>query len=142
MVCTVVGMVGNLVLTAGKIGVGFAASSSALVADGFHSLADVVSDVGIILVLRTSQRPADRNHPYGHHGFETLGALGISALIVPWRYTTSARVTRPSRLIRLDAAKLWDLCANDTELALGLMTEVAQAAMARLHATRVQLAGS
>jgi cation diffusion facilitator family transporter len=81
LVCTVVGMVGNLLLTIGKITIGVVAHSNALVADGFHSLADVASDIGVIVVLKASRRPADDNHPYGHHAFETLGALGVAVLI-------------------------------------------------------------
>ena len=80
--CTVVGMVGNTFLTTGKIVVGLAAHSTSLVADGFHSLADLASDVGIILALKASSRPADENHPYGHHSYETLGALGASLLLL------------------------------------------------------------
>jgi len=69
--CTAVGMVGNILLTAGKIILGFIAGSTALVADGFHSLADVLSDIGILLSLKAANRPPDANHPYGHHSFET-----------------------------------------------------------------------
>jgi cation diffusion facilitator family transporter len=82
LVCTAVGLVGNLLLTLGKIIVGYLAHSTALVADGFHSLADVASDFGIILALKTSERPPDENHPYGHHGFETLGAIGVAVFML------------------------------------------------------------
>jgi cation diffusion facilitator family transporter len=82
MVCTTVGLVGNTLLSAGKILVGVTARSSALVADGFHSLADVLSDVGILLALKAAKRPPDKNHPYGHHSFETLGAILVSAFML------------------------------------------------------------
>ncbi|MFH1842249.1 MAG: cation diffusion facilitator family transporter [bacterium] len=80
--CTVVGMLGNCLLCASKIVVGLLANSTSLVADGFHSLSDLISDIGIVIVLKASSRPPDRNHPYGHHNFETLGALGASLLLV------------------------------------------------------------
>jgi len=80
--CTVVGMLGNALLCAAKIVVGLLAYSASLVADGFHSLADLVSDIGIVIVLKASNRPPDQNHPYGHHNFETLGALGASLLLL------------------------------------------------------------
>ncbi len=80
--CTAVGMVGNLILMVGKIVVGYFAQSASLVADGFHSLADLLSDVGVLIALKASKRPPDQNHPYGHHSFETLGALGVSLLII------------------------------------------------------------
>ena len=78
LVCTVVGLVGNALLSGGKILVGLLAGSAALVADGFHSLADVLGDIGILLALKAAQRPPDEDHPYGHHSFETLGAVGVA----------------------------------------------------------------
>ena len=80
--CTAVGMAGNIVLTAGKIALGFLAGSSALIADGFHSLADVLSDIGILLSLKAAYRPPDANHPYGHHSFETLGAVIVAGFMI------------------------------------------------------------
>ena len=82
LVCTITGLVGNFVLTVGKLVVGMLAGSAALVADGFHSLSDVLSDIGILLALKAAQRPPDANHPYGHHSFETLGALAVALLML------------------------------------------------------------
>jgi len=82
MVCTTVGLVGNVFLSLGKLAFGALANSAALVADGFHSLADVLSDVGILLALKASSRPPDHNHPYGHHSFETLGAIVVSGFML------------------------------------------------------------
>ena len=75
-------MVGNILLSAGKLVFGVLAGSAALVADGFHSFADVLSDVGILLALKASVRPPDQNHPYGHHSFETLGATLVSLFML------------------------------------------------------------
>lgn len=80
--CTVVGMIANLALTLGKIAVGFMARSAALVADGVHSFADVISDLGVLLALRASRKPADENHPYGHDSFESLGAIAVSLFMI------------------------------------------------------------
>jgi cation diffusion facilitator family transporter len=82
MVCTTIGLVGNIALSAGKLVFGLLAGSAALVADGFHSLADVLSDVGILLALKASTRPPDKNHPYGHHSFETLGATLVALFML------------------------------------------------------------
>ena len=78
--CTAVGMVGNLVLTGGKLIVGFVFQSTALVADGVHSFSDVVSAIAVLFALRASRRPPDADHPYGHHSFESLGAIAVSGL--------------------------------------------------------------
>jgi len=82
MVCTTVGLAGNILLSGGKLTFGIIAGSSALVADGFHSLSDVLSDVGILLALKASTRPPDKNHPYGHHSFETLGATLVALFML------------------------------------------------------------
>jgi len=82
MVCTAVGLVGNLLLTVGKLVVGFASRSASLVADGVHSFADLAGDIGVIIALKAGSRPPDRNHPYGHHNYETLGALAASMLLL------------------------------------------------------------
>ncbi len=82
MVCTTVGMAGNLLLTIGKLIVGFLSNSASLVADGVHSFADLTGDVGVIIALKAGARPPDRNHPYGHHNYETLGALAASLLLL------------------------------------------------------------
>lgn len=82
LMCTVVGMVGNVLLTVFKIGVGISAGSASLVADGVHSLSDLAGDIGVLLALKASTRPPDQDHPYGHQHYETLGALGVSLLLV------------------------------------------------------------
>ena len=82
VVCTVAGLVGNTLLSGGKLFIGFWAGSAALVADGYHSLADVLSDIGILLALKAASTPPDEDHPYGHHSFETLGAILVAAFML------------------------------------------------------------
>ncbi|HEX6303490.1 MAG TPA: cyclic nucleotide-binding domain-containing protein [Anaerolineales bacterium] len=65
--------------------------------------------------------------------------FGISALIQPNGLTATARVAHPSRVVRIDAGALLALCEQDDEAAFQLMHRVAQAAMERLRATRLQL---
>lgn len=111
--CTGVGLAGNGLLTAGKIAVGVAAGSAALVADGFHSLADVLSDIGILFALKAANRPPDANHPYGHHSFETLGAVVVAAFmlltagLIGWdavRSFVAGRLRHPEPLALVAAA--------------------------------------
>ncbi len=82
IVCTAIGMVGNVVLTVGKLVIGVAAGSAALVADGLHSFSDLAGDVGVLIALRASAAPPDEHHPYGHHNFETLGAMAASLVLL------------------------------------------------------------
>jgi len=62
----------NAVLMALKIIFGLLIKSSALVADGFHSLSDLVTDFLVLVGTKLSSRPADKTHPYGHKKFETI----------------------------------------------------------------------
>lgn len=68
----------NLALGAVKFGVGAAMGSMALVADGVHSLSDLVTDLVVWGGLRLSQRPADRSHAYGHGKFETVATALVA----------------------------------------------------------------
>lgn len=68
--------------------------------------------------------------------------LGISAVIEPYLYTATAMVINDSRLLKIDAVALKELCASDPELDHGLQRMVAKATMERLHATRVLLAAA
>ena len=64
----------NLLLMAIKIISGLLIRSSALVADGFHSLSDLVTDFLVLVGTKLSSRPADKTHPYGHKKFETIAS--------------------------------------------------------------------
>ncbi|MEW5868015.1 MAG: cyclic nucleotide-binding domain-containing protein [Chloroflexota bacterium] len=68
--------------------------------------------------------------------------FGISALIEPHILTSTARSSGTSRAIRFDAQGLKDLLARDPQLEAVLLRRMAQAAIERLHATRVQLAAA
>lgn len=68
--------------------------------------------------------------------------LGVSAIVEPYKYTATAIVVNDSRLLKMDAVALRDLCRQDRELNLGFQTMAAKATLERLHATRVQLAAA
>ena len=75
-------LVVNVVLAAVKFSVGLAAQSAALVADGIHSLVDLVSDIAALVGLRFADLPKDEDHPYGHHRINTVATLVISCLVL------------------------------------------------------------
>jgi len=79
---TVVGMVVNVVLSALKLVVGYMIGSLALVADGYHSLSDLISDVMVLTGAWFSGKPPDEEHPYGHGKFETIAAGGVALALV------------------------------------------------------------
>lgn len=65
--------------------------------------------------------------------------FGISALIEPFVYTTTALVTGATQLIKIDGAQLRGLCQLDPKMEAAVMRRLAKVAMERLHDTRVQL---
>ncbi|MFH1501637.1 MAG: cation diffusion facilitator family transporter [Candidatus Eisenbacteria bacterium] len=72
----------NLVLGALKVTVGLATGAQALVADGLHSISDLLTDAAVLAGLHISARPADSDHHYGHRRVTTLVTLGIGAVLL------------------------------------------------------------
>lgn len=68
--------------------------------------------------------------------------FAISAVIEPYIFTAAAWTSSPSRVIRIEAVELRDLFGQDRRLAFIIIRQASQAAMERLHATRVQLAAA
>ena len=79
---TWVGFFLNLLLSLGKIIAGIFGKSSAMVADGLHSLSDFVTDLIVIIFLGISAKEKDENHKYGHGKFETFATLLISITLL------------------------------------------------------------
>lgn len=75
---TLIGSVVNLGLTLGKIIAGVIGKSSAMIADGVHSLSDLVTDVIVLVFIRVSGKERDKNHQYGHGKYETFATMLIS----------------------------------------------------------------
>lgn len=69
---TWVGLAVNLFLSAVKFITGYLGMSQAVMADAFHSLSDIITDLAILLGVRFWSRPADHDHPYGHSRIETM----------------------------------------------------------------------
>lgn len=72
----------NLVLMSLQVAIGFFAHSQALIADGIHSLADLISDFIVLIANRASAEKPDADHNYGHHRYETVASLFLGALLV------------------------------------------------------------
>lgn len=72
----------NVAVAAAKIAWGLMSRSSAMYADGFHSLFDGTSNVIALVGIAVAARPADESHPYGHTKFETYSAVAIGAMLL------------------------------------------------------------
>jgi len=72
----------NVVLTVAQISIGVFSKSQALIADGIHSLSDLVADFIVLFAGHHSKKDADAGHPYGHLRFETAASLALGALLL------------------------------------------------------------
>ena len=89
---TLLGIFVNIFLMTAKIFFGILIKSSALIADGFHSLSDLATDVLVLVGTRVSNRPPDDAHPYGHKRFETLATqmMGFILIVVGFGFIWKA----------------------------------------------------
>ncbi len=78
---TWVSVVVNIILTLVQIVAGFFAHSQSLIADGMHSLSDLVCDFMVLVASYHSKNPADEGHPYGHGRVETAASFGLGAIL-------------------------------------------------------------
>ena len=80
----IVGAVTNFLLALVKTLFGILGQSQSLLADGIHSLSDLLSDALVWFAARHAKDAPDQEHPYGHGRFETAGtmALGIFLILV------------------------------------------------------------
>ena len=76
-----VSIIGDFVLFVVKLIFGWLANSIALIADAFHTLSDVATSVVVIVGFKVSQKPADKEHPFGHGRAETIATLTIAILM-------------------------------------------------------------
>lgn len=70
-----------LLLSAAKVAAGWLLNSEALLADGLNNTTDIIASVAILVGLRISQKPPDRDHPYGHLRAQTVSSLIASFIM-------------------------------------------------------------
>lgn len=71
----------NIILSAAKLIAGFAFGSIALIASGMDSSLDIISSIITFFGIKISEKPADKEHPYGHAKYESLASYTIVLLI-------------------------------------------------------------
>lgn len=79
---TLIGALVNALLATSKIILGLVGHSQGLVADGFHSIADLFTDALVILASRLGSQQADLDHPYGHGRIETAATVMLAILLM------------------------------------------------------------
>ena len=115
----------NLMLTFFQVVGGFFAHSQALMADGLHSLSDLLSDVLVLYANRHGNRHADANHPYGHARVETAATLILGAFLAA--LGAGLLVAAAMRLQHPDALR----AVNPLALAIATIALVAKEGMFR-----------
>lgn len=108
---TWVSVVVNILLATTQVDVGLASKSQGLIADGIHSLSDLVSDFIVLLAGHHSKKEADEEHPYGHQRFETAASLALGVLLlgvgVGMLWAAFRKLEYPETVPRVHIAALW-----------------------------------
>lgn len=91
----------NVVLATLQIAVGVIAHSQALIADGVHSLSDLISDFIVLFANRHSGAKPDADHNYGHSRYETVASLLLGGILIAVGVGMLLRAGE--RLVDLDA---------------------------------------
>ena len=79
---SVVGIIVNLVLAAGKIAVGMLFGAISLAGDGINNLSDAGSQIISFISFKMAAKPADRDHPFGHARIEYVASMIVSFFIM------------------------------------------------------------
>lgn len=72
----------NVILSIFKITAGIIGSSSAMFADGIHTLSDVLTTLVALIGIKVASKKADENHPYGHEKYESVFAKILSIILL------------------------------------------------------------
>lgn len=82
----------NVLVAVAKAGWGLVSHSTAMFADGIHSLTDGASNVVALVAMTAASRPLDADHPYGHHKYESFASaiIGVMLLLAAWRVASQA----------------------------------------------------
>jgi len=101
----------NLVLTISQIAVGIFAKSQGLIADGIHSLSDLVADFVVLFASHHSKKDADEDHPYGHQRFETAASLVLGTLLlavgIGMLWSAARKLNAPETIQTVHMVALW-----------------------------------
>jgi len=101
----------NLLLTVAQIVAGVLSKSQGLVADGIHSLSDLVADFVVLIANHHSQKEADEDHPYGHQRFENAASLVLGALLLAvglgMLWSAAHKLQSPETIATVHITALW-----------------------------------
>lgn len=82
VLASLVGVILNLLLFLVKLSIGLAIASISVMADAFNNLSDAASSIIGLVGAKLAERPADKEHPFGHGRVEYISAFIIAFLIL------------------------------------------------------------
>jgi cation diffusion facilitator family transporter len=108
---TLVSVAVNLVLSTVQILAGIFSASQALIADGVHSLSDLVADFVVLLANQQSKKEADEDHQYGHLRYENAASFLLGMLLlavsVGMLWTAVVKIQNPADIPKVHITALW-----------------------------------
>jgi len=101
---TLVGVLVNIVLAIAQVAGGLFAQSQALIADGFHTLSDLITDFVVLIAAKMASKDADEDHPYGHERIETIATtilgLALGGVAIGIALDAADRLQHPEKLLQ------------------------------------------
>jgi len=101
----------NVALTITQVVVGVFSKSQGLVADGIHSLSDLVADFVVLFASHHAKKDADQDHPYGHQRFETAASLVLGGLLLAvglgMLWAAFRKLEEPDTVQKVHLVALW-----------------------------------
>jgi len=76
-----VSIIGNIFLFVIKLWIGLMSSSVALISDAVHTLSDSISSVVVLIAIRISNKPADKEHPFGHGRADLIASIIVGVML-------------------------------------------------------------
>lgn len=87
VLASTIGIFCNVILFLGKFIAGFALHSVSVMADAFNNLSDAGSSVIGLVGVKMAEKPADKEHPFGHGRMEYISALVVAFLVIQVGFT-------------------------------------------------------
>ena len=101
----------NVGLSAAQVSAGLIAGSQGLIADGIHSLSDLVADFVVLVAAHHSSKAPDKEHHYGHQRYENAASLALGALLlvvgVGMIFSAANKLQSPASIATVQPVALW-----------------------------------
>ena len=108
---TWVSVIVNIFLTVTQVLAGILSQSQGLIADGIHSLSDLVADFIVLLAVHHSQKEPDEDHHYGHQRYENAASLVLGGLLlavgIGMIWSAAHKLQTPEDIPTVHLAALW-----------------------------------